>query len=293
MTTNILDALADLGINFKSGATFPKHIKAKTQKVDLLDLEFDYDYYQRAKNTPHIRGIYRGFDVTFFMVPLVMKRKWENDKLVVVDGQQRVLSAASGGTESVDCIVLDSYSLEDEAKSFIKINAGRKAIPPAVLLRAKATTGDAAAITFIDAVEYAGFTSDEKAGHLRLKAVTGVKKAAKTYGYSNITKALLAYKAIWPNHSMVHADVVRGLAYVCWAHENKPTEGKKISAAEFAKNLSGFITYDLIATEVRLKKVNHNDRDWWTSKVIAKAYNKQAKGRSALSTKLLDDARTL
>lgn len=293
MTTNITDALADLGITFKSTATFPKHVKSKSQKIDLLDLEFDYDYYQRASNTPHIRKIFREFDEKFFMVPLVMRRRWDNDRLVVVDGQQRILAAATGGVESVDCIVLDSLSLEDEARSFIKINTGRKAIPPAVTMRAKATTGDVEANTFIDAVELAGFASDEKAGHLCLKAVTGVNKAAKKYGYGNITKALLAYKAIWPNHSMVNADVVRGLAYMCWAHQGKSTEVKKVTAFEFAKNLSGYTTYDLIATEVRLKKVNHEDRDYWTSRVIAKTYNQQAKGSARIGTALLESARII
>lgn len=291
MTTNILDALASLGIKTKSAATFPKYIKPKIKKVALADIEFDYDYYQRAANTPHIRKIFREFDMTYFMVPLVYRRTWENDKLVVVDGQQRILAAAAGGVEFADCVVLDSTSLVDEALSFIKINAGRKAIPPAILLRAKATTGDRVAIDFLAAVEIAGFESHEKEGHLRLRAVTSVKKAAKTYGYGNITKALIAYKAIWPDHTMVNETVVRGLAFASWAHGTNATEAKKVTAHELAKHLGGRVSYEYVANEVGMKILNHEDRDYWTSVVLAKLHNKHAKGRARISLKLLEKAR--
>lgn len=286
MTTKITDAVA--GVSFKSSVSFPAHIKAPITRVKIADVEFDYDYYQRLTNDSHAKRIHREFDETFFMVPLIFRRKYDNNKLVAVDGQQRLVAAYAGKVTYADCIVVDSHSEVEEAQAFIKINNGRKAIPPAVLKKAQKTTGDAKAIEFIDAVELAGFTCHEKGGHLKLKAVTGVQKALGQYGANNITNALLAYKAIWPKHAMVNGDVVRGLAFLIWTYRNK-NQPEKVSAAKLSEMIQN-VDYDRIATEVRKMRLNHQDRDYHVAVEFIKLYNKKAKGRNSLTKGFAYDA---
>lgn len=287
MTTSIADAVVDMGIKTKSVANFPSHIKTAIEKVKIADLEISHEDYQRLINTAHAKRIHREFDETYFMVPLIFRRKYEKNKMVIVDGQQRLTAAHAGGSEYADCIVIDSTSPEDEARAFLKINTGRKAIPPATTLKAKNTTGDETAEKFIEAVEIAGFESHEKAGHLRLKGVTGVLKSTKSYGLDNLTNALLAYKLIWPDHSEVNADVVRGLMFLINTYRKKG-EPQKVSAAMLGRMLNSNIEYDWIPKEVNATmgggvKFNHQDRDYRVALVIIKAYNKTAKGRACLT----------
>lgn len=288
MTTKIADAVK--GIDFKSSATFPTHIKAPISKVRIADVEFDYDYYQRLTNEAHAKRIHREFDETFFMVPLIFRRKFERNKLVVVDGQQRIAAAFSGKVTYADCVVIDSHSEAEEAQAFIKINHGRKAIPPAVLKKAQKTTGDQTAIDLIAAVELAGYTLHEKGGHLKLKAVTGIQKAFHQYGSLNITNALNAYKAIWPKHAMVNGDMIRGLAFLIWTYREKNQPGK-VSAAKLAEMVTN-VDFKVIANEIRRMRLNHQDRDYHVALELIKIYNKTAKtgGGSSLTKSFAYDA---
>lgn len=288
MTTKISDAVK--GIDFKSSATFPAHIKAPISKIKVEDVEFDYDYYQRLTNEAHAKRIHREFDPTFFMVPLVFRRKFENDKLVVVDGQQRFTAAYAGGVKHVDSVVIDSHSEAEEAQAFIKINHGRKAIPPAVLKKAQKTTGDKDAIDLIAAVELAGYTLHEKGGHLKLKAVTGIQKAFHQYGSLNITNALNANKAIWPKHPMVNADIIRGLAFLIWTFREKNQPGK-VSAAKLAEMITN-VDFKVIVNEIRRMRLNHQDRDYHVALELIKIYNRSAKltGGSPLTKSFAYDA---
>lgn len=284
----LLDAVAE--VNYKSMINFPKTINAPIEMVKLADLELDYSDYQRFLNSAHTKKINREFNVNYFGIPVIFRRTYDDNRLFVGDGQQRLAAAAHGGVEEVECLVYDSKSVEDETEAFLKINKFRKTVPSVVINKAETTLGVDAAVRLTNAVTMSGFELNEKGGHLKLKAATGIKKAMGQYGDINITRALCAYKAIWPTHSEVKADVVRSLAFLIWAFysDGKP---EKVTADKLATNIAG-VDYEVIETRGKAtpQTLNHQDRDYAIALEFIKVYNRKAKGRSTLSTDVTKDA---
>lgn len=296
-TISIDEAVLDAGFKTKSVAVFPKYIKANIERVKLLDISIarmycDDEGYQRGLSNM-VHTIYREYDPKYFLLPLISRRKWENDKLVAIDGQTRLIAARQGGVQYVDCVVIDMNSVAEESNAFLKINKGRKQLSSVVISQASHVTGNSPEDTkFIKSVKDAGFELHEKAGHLRLKAATGVKKAARQYGNDNLVNALLAYKRIWPNHDEVNADVVRGLAFLIWAFR-KNHEPQKVTAEALARNINGImLPFSLIPKIVNTSaaKYNHQDRDFRMASVMIDHYNGKLKGRARLALEVAQKA---
>lgn len=284
------DIVLDSGITTKKSlVAFPKYVQSPIERVALADLTVDHMYgpeqgYQRAIN-PICGKIYNNFDARYFMLALISRRTWENDRLVIIDGQNRLAAIRAGGVKYADCVVVEFDSLDEESEAFLVINTGRKALASTVVAVARHLTGNSPVDTrFLACVEKAGFILHEVGGHLRLKAARGLKISMNSYGDDNLTNALLAYKLIWPDHSKVIADVVRGLMFLIWAYR-KDGKQQMVSATALAKNIDGIqLPFDVIPKYVNVTahQFNTGDRDFRFAERIIKEYNRGLKGRSRL-----------
>lgn len=287
-TININEAV--IGVKYRSSVSFPTNLVAPIESVRLADLDISAEY-QRLLNGPHTKQIHRDFNPIYFGVPVICRRKWDNDLLVIVDGQQRIGAAFVGGVVDADMLVLESHSDAEEAEIFLRFNKSRKQVPSPVIAKAEKVTGDKRATILVDAIELAGFTLSEKGGNLKVKAVTALSGknsagAINRYGAQNLTKALLAWKAIWPSHDEVNANTLRGLMFLIWFTCNNGAP-QKVTAAKLAEKIIN-APWEIINANASVRLVHHADRDYAYALELIKVYNRQAKGRSALSR---DDAK--
>lgn len=185
--------------------------------VDHLQVE---RAYQRNANVPHIRAIRDKFDPDSAQLPLVIRRTYDNNRLVVPDGQQRLIAEVTLGFKRVKCVVINCNSLQHEAEIFSKINIGRKSVPTAVIHRNLLLSEDSRAIQLEHAIRAAGFQMSERDGNCRVKGPTRLHATARAYGYETLTAALIAYRTIWPTHTGVHLYLNSGLALLLWTYLN-------------------------------------------------------------------------
>lgn len=84
--------------------------------------------YQRNLRPSHVNNLINDFRPELFQPLTVNQRSWENDRLVVIDGQHRVIAVRGLDTEfhQVPMQVLHLSSLEEETDAFLLINTLKK-----------------------------------------------------------------------------------------------------------------------------------------------------------------------
>ena len=83
-------------------------------------LEIDHSYQRRRIRDAWVKEIDTRFDPDLFLPLKVNRRRWDNDRLFVMDGQHRLLAIRRKGWDGqlLPCIVYDNLPIETEAKLF-------------------------------------------------------------------------------------------------------------------------------------------------------------------------------
>ena len=114
--------------------------KVLTDNTPLMDEYPEMDYidvnelitdprYQRNLSPGHAKTIADSFDPSVFQPLSVNRRSWENDRLVVIDGQHRVHAVRKVANERfhrVPIQILNLSSLQEETDAFLKVNTVKR-----------------------------------------------------------------------------------------------------------------------------------------------------------------------
>jgi hypothetical protein len=84
------------------------------------ELEIDHSYQRPRVRTEWVKQIAEAFDPELFKPLLVNRRRWDNNRLFVMDGQHRLLAVRrmGWGSQRVPCLVYDNLPYDTEAKQF-------------------------------------------------------------------------------------------------------------------------------------------------------------------------------
>jgi hypothetical protein len=235
-------------------------LKTRIEQILISKLTVDRAY-QRNVNERHVRKMAENFDPDAFQTPLVCKRLYKGGENVVIDSQQRVVAAALAGYTSVTASVVELSSIEEEANLFGLININRKAVPTPVTHRNNLLRGDEKSLKLEGAVRAGGMLIGERYKNNVLKATSRIQVAASYYGYDCLTKAVVAYRTIWPHHTRVHGYLLCGLTFLIWAYTTDEIDGipvnpEAVEPEALARKIARvFPTWDSVIDEMKRKRL--------------------------------------
>ena len=195
--------------------------------LSIRDLKVDQGTYQRLVNEASVEEILEDFIPHAVHPPIVVRRKYKDNELVIADAQQRSVAVWLKGVSEIGCVIYNVRTPEEETVLFAASNKS-KPIGTQTKHKNAVFLQSPRDLAMEGAVRRAGFITGEKEGR---RTVQGIKKLHKVaeiyqldyrYNYALITKALLAYDRIWPDHNLVHTYIVAGLALLIHAYTEFP-----------------------------------------------------------------------
>lgn len=187
----------------------------KIAKVKPNDVTFD-QRYQRDLDERRARVIAGEFDKDRVGVPVLALRP--NGKLVAIDGQHRIFAAkeAGLGDEPMACQIIDGLSLQAEAEMFLKLNGGRKAVPPLDKYKARIVAKEPAATEIETIIRAEGLRIGSGHGRRIVRAISAVEFVYNRGVLPDVLRVL--NKWLDGDQSAFDQDLLRGLCYFFLAY---------------------------------------------------------------------------
>lgn len=113
--------------------------------VDPRTVKYDHDHYQREYRPKYNRRVYFDPDTVLNVLPVTISRR-KDGSLYCIDGQHRLMEAVARGIDSVHAVIIEGFSIEDEALLFADINEGSRKMTATELWKAKRTGKDPEAV---------------------------------------------------------------------------------------------------------------------------------------------------
>lgn len=179
--------------------------------IHLDRLSMDISYQRSTDNHASqrlITSIAANFDWRLCL-PLIVSRR-PDGKLVVIDGQHRLLGGRLRKMDDLPCCVFTFDSVEEEAKMFVAMNRSRKAMNRLDDFHAALAAGDSEAHQVRQLVEEAGLTiarntasSSWKPGEIAFTA--SIASTLKKHGAEIVAAALTNIAEAFPDQKVVHS----------------------------------------------------------------------------------------
>jgi hypothetical protein len=146
----------------------------------------------------------------------------QHELLFVIDGQHRLAAAKlRGDIAQLPCVVVDLARPEDEAASFVHLNARRRPLAPIDLFKAAVASGDAESVSIASAMAESGLVL---APHLTSAAwkpgmtgnIPGIQAAWRREGPAVTSRALVALAQGFEGEVLHYAGTIfPGIVAVC------------------------------------------------------------------------------
>jgi len=181
--------------------------KMMTLPLEILDVE----KYQRPLSTSKVDTIVKEFDPVGIGTVLISKR---NDKYYIFDGQHRVSALKRLGIDTVDCIVYEGMSYQDEANAFKYFNGDNKKATALETANARYEAGDELVHAIDRAVKATGLKVDFKStnNYGTIQAYKALEATFKKYGPQKLQRTLNYIQKVFRNNfpNLYSADNIRG-----------------------------------------------------------------------------------
>ncbi|GBD03912.1 Nucleoid occlusion protein [bacterium HR19] len=86
-------------------------IKEPYKEYDIVIAEISVEklevvVYQRKPSKPHVKNLVKSISTVGFVVPLVVAKKPDEDKFIILDGQHRYLACLELGIRKIPCVII-------------------------------------------------------------------------------------------------------------------------------------------------------------------------------------------
>lgn len=201
--------------------------------VALDELYVDESYQRKieARSSQElIRNIAKDWDWRLCQ-PLSVGRR-PDDTLAVMDGQHRLTAAKMrSDIPRLPCVIFDQPSVEDEAKTFVKLNKRRRSLNSVDVFRASIAAGSAESSEVMALIQKSGLVlaphSNYTAWQPRMiYCVPGIASAYRRYGPLTIDQGLSALADAFDGNILRYAGQILRSLFVFLATDGRDPDFK-------------------------------------------------------------------
>lgn len=237
------------------------------------NLEIDHSYQRRRIRDAWVKEISDGFDPELFRPLLVNERRWDNNRLFVMDGQHRLLGIRrlGWGDQKLPCLLFDNLSYETEAKLF-DTQGSSKPLTPQERFRSALERGEANEEIIDGLVRKAGYVLNLDNGDLsegRIPGVGSLLTILRMYKPSILGEALEICRVGFGNSYGPRAPILVGVAKFLARYRND----EHFDARRLGVALRTVTLESLLASASDLKRVMSCDLTDAIGCRIVGAYN--------------------
>lgn len=184
----------------------------KVSVVPVEELHIDRTYQRNIINQRTVNNIARHFNARD-LDPLVVGIR--DGMMYVIDGQHRLLAAKKRGIEFLPCR-MSATTLEEEARSFLRINGSRAKVSAYQRFKAAVICKDEPDLEIDGWIRRNGFRIKEDSGHNRSNEISFIHNLRKKWIINSLAAktALVLMHAIAEDNERLESETFKGFWYL-------------------------------------------------------------------------------